>query len=164
MHLYETVCRYLETHWTLTLAVCSDQVPWAAALFYASDARLNLYFISDLGTRHAQMLAANARVAITVNEDYHDWRAIQGLQIEGAAEQLQGEAKAKAYSCYVAKFPFMQRFLNPSDDQEKKVATRLATAAMFRVVPSRVLFIDNRWEFGQRQELWLSANASSRVE
>ena len=75
--LKQQVLSYLETHNTMTLGTCSGDVPWAATVFYASD-DLCLYFSSVPDSRHCQNLAANPRVAVTVQEDYHDWPGDEG--------------------------------------------------------------------------------------
>ncbi|MDP2744488.1 MAG: pyridoxamine 5'-phosphate oxidase family protein, partial [Dehalococcoidia bacterium] len=38
---------YLKEHNAMTLATLSEGQPWAAAVFYVHDDRLNLYFLSD---------------------------------------------------------------------------------------------------------------------
>ena len=63
--------------------------PWAATVFFASDG-LSLYFFSSPESRHCQNLAANARVAVTVQEDYKDWRKIKGIQLEGRVKLVDG--------------------------------------------------------------------------
>ena len=35
--LCRSILEYLETHNVMTIASCSQDVPWAAAVFYASD-------------------------------------------------------------------------------------------------------------------------------
>ena len=73
----------------MTLATSAGDLPWAATVFYASDG-LRLYFFSAPESRHCQNLAANGRVAVTVQEDYQDWRKIKGIQLEGRAELVDG--------------------------------------------------------------------------
>ncbi len=68
-HLRAQVLDYLKSHNTMTLATCAGDLPWAATVFFASD-DLRLYFFSAPESRHCQNLAANARVAVTVQEDY----------------------------------------------------------------------------------------------
>src|SRR5688572_14067789 len=80
--LKEQILQYMRSHNTMTLATCARDVPWAATAFYASD-EWRLYFFSAPDSRHGQNLAANPRVAVTIQEDYHDWRKIKGIQLEG---------------------------------------------------------------------------------
>jgi uncharacterized protein YhbP (UPF0306 family) len=63
----------LETHNTATLATSGADGPWAAAVFFASDADLNLYFVSDPRTRHARDLAVCPEVAAAIHADCSAW-------------------------------------------------------------------------------------------
>ena len=65
---------YLQSHRTMTLGTCQDNIPWNATVFYASD-DLDLYFFSAPDSRHCQNLRDNTRVAVTIQEDYADWRS-----------------------------------------------------------------------------------------
>ena len=85
--LKHQILEYMESHNTMTLGTCQSDVPWAATVFYASDG-LRLYFFSAPDSRHCQNLAANARVAVTIQEDYRDWRKIKGIQLEGRVARV----------------------------------------------------------------------------
>jgi hypothetical protein len=159
--LREKIRRYLEAHATLTLATCDGDLPWAAALFFASDAQFNLYFVSSPQTRHAQHIARNAHVAATVNEDYRDWREIQGLQIEGRAEMVDEADREQVAELYLAKFPSLRpMFSAPRDDQERRAAEQLAESRFYRVASKRIRLIDNTQGFGHREELDVDSGAS----
>src|ERR671910_2398558 len=96
--LKQQVTHYLRAHNTMTLATCANEVPWAATVFYASE-EWKLYFFSVPQSRHCQNLAANPRVAVTIQEDYKDWREIKGIQLEGTValvDSLTEKAKAMA--------------------------------------------------------------------
>lgn len=140
---------YLATHHTLTVATAGPDGPWAAALFYANDAFV-LYWLSDPGSRHSLNIAHNPRVAITIHEDYRDWRMIQGLQMEGTAERLGAPGSAEGpMRIYAAKYPFLRDWRNPPP----ALAAALDSARVYRFTPSRVLLIDNTRGFGHRDEI-----------
>lgn len=123
--------------------------PWAAALFYVSDG-FTVYWLSDPRARHSQDIARAARVAVTIQEDYRDWRLIQGLQMEGTAERIGTlHAAAGPMRLYAAKYPFLRNWRTPP----RALAKSLATARVYRFIPSRVLFIDNTRAFGYRAEV-----------
>ena len=149
--LKQQVLSYLETHNTMTLGTCSGDVPWAATVFYAS-ADLRLYFFSVPDSRHCQNLAANPRVAVTVQEDYHDWRKIKGIQLEGTAILVDSIIeKAKAMAVYARKYPEVIRlFTNPASGLFYKAFLKVK---FYCVVPQKLFFIDNEQGFGKRQEL-----------
>ena len=76
----------------MTLATCAGDAPWAATVFYASD-DLQLYFFPHPIRAHCQNLALNSKVAVTIQEDYHDWREIKGIQLEGQVALVDGVLK-----------------------------------------------------------------------
>jgi uncharacterized protein YhbP (UPF0306 family) len=149
--LKQQVLKYLETHNTMTLGTCSDDVPWAATVFYASD-DFRLYFFSVPDSRHCQNLAANPRVAVTVQEDYHDWQKIKGIQLEGTAILVDSIIeKAKAMAVYARKYPeVIKLFTNPASGLFHKAFLKVK---FYCVVPEKLFFIDNEQGFGKRQEL-----------
>ena len=153
--LKQQVLKYLETHNTMTLGTCSDDVPWAATVFYASD-DFRLYFFSVPDSRHCQNLAANPRVAVTVQEDYHDWQKIKGIQLEGTAILVDSIIeKAKAMAVYARKYPEVIRlFTNPASGVFHQAFLKVK---FYCVVPEKLFFIDNEQGFGKRQELAIDA-------
>ncbi len=143
---------YLAGRHSLTLATSGPAGPWAAGVYFANDG-LTLYFLSDPASRHCQDIAANPRVAAAIHEDYKDWREIRGIQLEGRAEAVAGAAAlARAWQVYLTKFPFVREF-RMGDALE--IMGRAVRARFYRVVPSRILYLDNRKGFGWREEVSL---------
>ena len=153
--LREQVLDYLKHHNTMTLATCAGDTPWAATVFFASD-ELRLFFFSAPESRHGQNLAANSKVAVTIQEDYHDWRAIKGIQLEGRVALVDGVIeKAKAMAIYARKYPEVIKLFT---DPESGIFYRAFVKVKFYcVAPERLYFIDNEQGFGKRQELTLGA-------
>ena len=149
--LKQQIVDYLETHNTMTLATCSGDVPWAATVFYASN-DLRLYFFSVPDSRHCQNLAVNARVAVTIQEDYRDWRKIKGIQLQGAVTAVDGLVeKAKAMAVYARKYPeIIKLFTNPASGLFYQAFLKVK---FYCIIPERLFFIDNEQGFGKRQEL-----------
>jgi uncharacterized protein YhbP (UPF0306 family) len=149
--LKQQILDYLETHNTMTLATCSGDLPWAATVFYASN-DLRLYFFSVPDSRHCQNLAANARVAVTIQEDYRDWRKIKGIQLEGTVIAVDGLVeKAKAMAVYARKYPeIIKLFTNPASGLFYQAFLKVK---FYCIIPERLFFIDNEQGFGKRQEL-----------
>lgn len=152
--LKRQILEYMQAHNTMTLATSSGDVPWAATVFYASN-DLHLYFFSAPDSRHCQNLAANARVAVTIQEDYHDWRQIKGIQLEGAVTLVDGVLeKAKAMAVYARKYPgIIKLFTDPGSGGFYKAFLKVK---FYCVTPQRVFYIDNEKGFGKRQELPVS--------
>jgi uncharacterized protein YhbP (UPF0306 family) len=151
VELKQQILDYMETHNTMTLATCQGDIPWAATVFYASDG-LRLYFFSVPDSRHCQNLAANARVAVTIQEDYHDWRKIKGIQLEGRVAPVDALIeKGKATVTYARKYPeVMKIFGNPAGGALYQAFLKVK---FYCVAPEKVFFIDNEQGFGKRREL-----------
>jgi len=146
----------LEACGTATLATAGADGPWAAAVFYASDAELNLYFVTDPGTRHGRDLQADARVAAAIHADAADWTGVQGLQLEGSARIVADSGRAAAFDLYLRKFPDVRRLAEaPRDAAEREIGDRLGRIPLWRLRPGRIRVIDNRERFGWKQELVL---------
>lgn len=146
----------LAAHHTLTLATCASGRPWAATVFYASDARFNLYFVSDHRTRHARDLLTQPLVALAINADPDNWLDVRGLQIEGHAGRVTGVERGKAFGLYLAKFASVKAlFEMPRSPDEQTIARRLEQADFWRITPHFIRLVDNRQGFGFRQELRL---------
>lgn len=145
---------YLRAHNTVSLATVGDDGPWASTVFYVN-VGFNLYFLSEPGTRHARNTAARAAVAATINEDYRDWRQIKGVQMEGTCVEIRGAIElARALAAYVKKYPFVAGFLKPGQLLRGiEIAGRALDVRMYRLAPTRVLFLDNERGFSNRREV-----------
>jgi uncharacterized protein len=149
--LKQRVLDYLSNHNTMTLATCGGGDPWAATVFYANN-DLRLYFFSAPESRHCQNLSAHPRVAVTIQEDYKDWRAIKGVQLEGKVDLVEsvGE-KAKALAVYGRKYPDVIRLF--TDPRSGVYHRAFLKVRFYSVLPERLFFVDNEQGFGKRQEL-----------
>lgn len=153
--LKEQIIAYLKAHNTATLATSSGGAPWAASVFYVNDGFV-LYFLSEPSSRHATSIEENQAVGAAINEDYHDWREIQGIQLEGQAMRVTGRIeRAKVLALYVAKFPFVGKMLLSPHLFSGAVARAVAKVKFYKVVPTRLRFINNRKEFGYKEEIAL---------
>lgn len=155
----------------MTIATARSENPWAAAVFYASDG-FTLYFLSDPESRHSKDIAENPLVAVTVNEDYHDWRKIKGIQMEGKAELVVTEDEmSRAVATYANKYSFTAAYLKLISSSFPKVTGYLdkllsklplvpglpatPTIRFYRFTPTRVRFIDNEKSFAHHEEFTL---------
>ena len=148
---------FLGSHTTMTLATSGEDGPWAAALFYAHDSDLRLYFISAKDTQHAADIELNPKVAVAVNTQHEDWSDIRGLQIGGVAEIVTPDQRTEVVETYLAKFPALRPlFSSPRDEQESRIAKAFAASPFYRVRPSQIRFIDNTKSFGHSDEYVLA--------
>ncbi len=139
---------YLAGHHVMTLATTGQEGVWAAAVFYASEG-FDLLFLSAGHTRHAQDVATNAQVAVTIQENYQDWGEIKGIQCAGEVQLLSGVERETAVAIYTQKFPFLQQAPPP-------IRAALGKVNWYRLRPRRLYFIDNSKGFGHRDEIPLN--------
>ena len=149
--------QFLAAHNTLTLATVSpDGTPAAAAVFYAHDVKLNLYFLSAAGTVHSENLAHNPACAGAIQEEGQDWREIHGLQLRGSAEPARGNEVGRAAALYGRRYAFVAGLLAGSEGPQV-LAGPLARARFYILRPAWLRLIDNRVRFGHKEELVLAA-------
>jgi len=153
--LRRTILDYLAARNSMTIASCNENVPWAAAVFYVND-ELDLYFLSSPASRHGWNMAANSRVSAAIHEDYHDWREIRGIQLEGRAERVRSpKLQLRFWELYNKKFPFVEAFFTPGGLQEL-VLSKVKGVRLYRIVPQAVYYLDNSRGFGHRELLSLA--------
>ena len=153
---------FLRRHDTMTLATTGPGgEPQAAAVFYAADDQLNIYFLSAPSSRHGRNLNRNSRVAATVQADGQPWREIRGLQIEGTARETEGAREtARAGGVYGLRFQFMRgilddRDLTPEAGASSVLRSALAESRLYVLQPTWIRLIDNTEGFGHKEELTL---------
>jgi len=160
--LSKRVAAFLGTHTTLNLATVShDGKPAVAAMFYAHDADLNLYFLSEMDTLHGQNLRANSQVAGTIHADGQDWQTIKGLQLKGRATPVPAGELAHAMAIYGRKFAFIRALLAGSGGPAALVGP-LARARFYVLRPTWFRLIDNTVQFGYKEELWVGRMDATR--
>jgi hypothetical protein len=156
--LRATLQAYLGEHNTMTLASAAGGQPWTATVFYAHRDFL-LYFLSSPDSRHCRELAASPRLAATITEDYRDWRRIKGIQLEGVVQPVSSRReRALALAAYAAKFPFVAGFFPAGGLRlsRLRIGGRPVSVRLYKVVPHRMLFLDNEKGFHHREELNLN--------
>jgi len=155
--LRKHIADFLAAHTTMTLATGgADGAPQAAAVFYAPDDELNLYFLSEPTSRHARNLTAVPRVAATIQADGQDWQQICGLQIEGMAALVEDVGEmAHAAQVYAARFDFLAGLLTGTGEGAPALVGPLVRSRFYVLRPRWLRLIDNRVHFGYKEELWL---------
>lgn len=139
---------YLHGHNVMTLATNGPEGLWAAAVFFVND-NFDLYFLSSSKSRHGVNIAANPRVAATVQEDYKTWPEIKGIQLEGAVFKLDGLEQAAAIRRYGMKFPVVANLAQAPIE----IAKAFNQVSWYKAVPEVFYFIDNSRGFGHRDRI-----------
>jgi hypothetical protein len=148
---------FLARHKTMTLATAgADGAPQAAAVFYAADEAMDLFFLSSPNSRHSLNLARQPRVAATIQADNQAWQSIQGLQIEGTAHVVEGAAGlAHALRVYAVRFDFLRGLLGVENAGPAALRGPLASSRFYILRPAWLRLIDNKLGFGHKEELIL---------
>jgi uncharacterized protein YhbP (UPF0306 family) len=146
--LKSEICLYLSKHTTLSLATCYDNRPWATDLFYASDDRCQLYFVSGASTRHSQNIEGNPQVSATISRQCDDWRDIKGLQLDGVARVVAESDRDGVIDLYLTKFPTLKTLHKASE-----LFALLWKSHFYCISPKWIRLVDNSKGFGHKDEL-----------
>lgn len=147
----EKALAYLRDHNVMTLATSGPHGLWAAAVFYVNDG-FTLYFLSAPTSRHSLNIQTQPGVSATIQEDYKDWREIKGIQLEGKARRIEGVEQAAAIARYGLKFPIVGNLASAPTE----IVKAMSRIVWYRVVPTRLYFIDNTLGLGHRDEVPLA--------
>lgn len=139
---------FLTEHHVMSLATAGPDGPHAANLFYACDG-LSLIWISDPKSRHSRELEVQARVATTIAPDYTDFSIIRGVQIWGVAYKVSDSERARQIAVLETRYAFLRR----TAEGPKKMHDAYTQAAIYRLDPKRIVFIDNTKGFGHKETL-----------
>jgi hypothetical protein len=155
--LRSRVQAFLGRHNTMTLAtVNTTGAVEAAAVFYAADEAPNLIFVSSPNSRHGLNLTQRPGVAATIQADNQAWQAIQGLQIEGTAQMVEGPADLVwAARIYAGRFEFLRALLGGENGGPVALRGPLASSRFYVLRPTWIRLIDNTQGFGHKEELHL---------
>jgi len=155
--LRDRIRAFLAQHNTMTVATVGDAgAPQAAAVFFAADDALDLFFLSSPNSRHSINLARQPRVAASIQADNQAWQAIQGLQIEGPARLIDSVTEmAHAVRVYAGRYDFLRSLLDGVDGGPAALRGPLASSRFYVLRPAWIRMIDNTQGFGHKEELIL---------
>lgn len=152
--LEEEISRLLASLTTLSLATVDARgLPCAAAVYFAQDPQLNLFFLSAKTTVHGTNMLATPRVAATAHDEHQDWKSLCGIQLTGEARPVGPLEFPAAARLYNRKFPFVD-LLKAADDKAA-LAKAMAATTIWKLTPDWIRLTDNARGFGFKQELSL---------
>ena len=153
--LRDRVEQYLDDHTTLNLATFGPGGVWACAVLYVRDG-VHLYFTSVAKTRHGVNINTTHTVSGTINDDCTSWETMAGIQLGGVVEKVTDfEERRRVVRKYLERFPFSTALWHGESDPEK-IAWDPGTHDFYRITPSQLLFTDNTFAPGRREELVLT--------
>ena len=130
---------YLASHPYLRLGTATeDSTPQVHTVGYVSEG-CTAYFVTDRKSRKAENILKNPAVAYAVDENYENFMAIQGVQMEGMATIITSETEAiRLLDLMAQKFPGMED-MPPNPE-----------LVIFKIEPTKGYFLDNTVAFGHR--------------
>ena len=154
--LIQQIELFLANHYTISIATVAGEEVWSASVFYVSDQKLNIYFISFDESKHIQGILKNKRVSATINQDVSDWMQIKGLQLQGVAYKVPEQHRKNILNAYRQKFDSIHELLDlPKTDDEKKIAKQFNSISLFCFEPNWIRLLDNSLGFGSKEEIEL---------
>src|SRR3989344_3218167 len=81
----------------MTIASASKEgEPWISPVFFAYDEYYNLYWTSNKGSKHSQLIRNNPRVAIVIFDSRAPEGEGDGIYFEATAEELNNEPEIRS--------------------------------------------------------------------
>ena len=126
--------------------------PWSAPVYFLHhDGRL--LFFSSPRSRHVVDALRSGRCAGSVHRDGDDWRAIEGLQLEGTLVEItDGPGTARAVNAYVEKFPAVKELLGREAPDLARFDEVLG-ARLLAFAPDRAFYVNNQAGLAGRREI-----------
>lgn len=129
------IIEFIQEHHVLTLATSKENQPYTASCFYVFVEKEEFFiFTSDIDTRHGEEMRLNPNVAANVALETTMVGKIQGIQVCGKVNILQGEELRFARKAYHHKFP----------------VSRLADLTLWALKPQSIKMTHNRLGFGKK--------------
>lgn len=130
-----------------SLATFSNRKVWSNPVYFAWDDKYNLYFISQMSSRHMQNIKKNSHIAVSIYKTEQKGDVL-GIQLEGTAIILSKEDSKEeiqhAYNTYYGRAgrgPDVQQYVNNP------------TWLYVKINPSKVWYFDTRFFGEKRQEV-----------
>jgi uncharacterized protein len=145
--LARRIGEFLDAHHVMSLATCGPYGPHATNLFYVHD-ELSLLWVSDRKSAHSTSLEIDPQVGATIAPDHRDFAEVRGVQIFGRAYRVNdAAARDSARALLAGRYPTLQKL------SDAMIAQAYSSAAVYQLLPNRIVLIDNRQGFGHKETL-----------
>lgn len=127
-----------------SIATVDKKGVWSNPVFFAWDNNYNLYFISQMSSRHMQNIRSNSRIAVSIYKTEQEGDVL-GIQLEGEAKILSEKDREEvklAYKTYYGRAgygPDMKEYLNNP------------TWLYVKIIPENIYYFDTRF-FGEERQ------------
>jgi uncharacterized protein YhbP (UPF0306 family) len=136
MEVKDLITDYISVHYMMQLATVNDNQPWCSTVYYVSDDKLNLYWLSLPTRRHSQEREINDTVASAIPINFVNGEKVVGIQIEGSAKKLESnDSKRSIIEEYAKQFNRTTQWVN--DFCNNKTDHRL-----YKLTPRLIVLFD----------------------
>jgi len=104
MDLRGVIQQYLSELQMMALGTSKNNQPWVTTVYFAYDANLNLYWLSDPQKRHSQEIEKNSKVAGAFVTPHLYGQKVRGLRFEGEARLLNDGDSENGVIVYKSRF------------------------------------------------------------
>lgn len=140
---------------TMTLATSGGESAWAAPVYFVYVGGA-FYFFSDPDSRHIREGLADGGSSGAIYAPSIEWRDICGAQMSGKIERVPlGREAATAFGAYLKKYPFCKEFFSAGSIMKLETFVGRFKVKLYKFVPDRVYYQDNRIIFGHRERVKL---------
>jgi len=109
---------------------------------------LEMFFLSDIKSRHCRNLSRNPSMAMTIFRTNQPWDAPgRGLQLFGTCSQREGPSAREAERAYAKRFPSYAKWMSSTKKDEKKLVEQLRSYRFYRFLPQQLKVLDEA-EYG----------------
>lgn len=145
----------IDSQSTMALATAAGGKAWVAPVYYVYYQGA-FYFFSAPDSRHIQESMASRSASAAIYPFVASWRDIRGVQMSGRIEKVRPGLKAvRALRAYIEKYPFTKEFFNPGQELDLEGFAKRFRVRLYRFDPELVYYLDNKIEFGFREEVRL---------
>ncbi|AKC31841.1 YhbP family protein [Candidatus Pantoea carbekii] len=135
MSTYFNLIEYLKKQHVLSLCATNGKDLWCANCFYVfNETDTSFLLMTEVKTRHSQLMLQNSQVAGTVNCQQKTILLIKGIQYSGQIVLLNDKRKWQAQRAYQKRFPIA-----------KKVST-----ALWEIIIDEMKMTNNMLGFGKK--------------
>ncbi len=119
----------LDRGFVMNIATVDDGGVWISTLKYTNDSNLDIFWLSDIRSRHSKAIAGNPKIAASIiltnskNQDNH------GVQIEGTVEKLDAKVLPAAVKLWLK---------HGSAGLAKDAAQLDGNKALYKLKPSKI--------------------------
>lgn len=141
-------------HDRLQMVIATNgEYPWIATVYYALDADLNFYFISDPKTLHGLHIGTNPHVALSISDSPQlPSSKKKGIQVYGVATQLKDEKEIQFG------LELWRKALQVTSDAYtyEGMMKNVIQGRLYKITPKKIKYFNEElWEEGKEKTISL---------